>query len=317
MAASSISSEGKSIDTLYIPFCITDTYPPAVCAYQQEGSTECSNDLPQPKPNLTFHSLDLKKMSKEEKEKLYQRLYTESMEITFKFQNLFSATTLSLKERNISPQELYTHLACLGSVKPTYDDPKQPVLRHYFPQMMKAERIEEAMAIVSSYCSFFNYRLMEVIISKLGTAKDKDNLSNYEKDFSEYARCHVFECPSNLGTETDNNAELFMTLDETYDDCTVSVLRLFVRKLAEILKLSSDAALKLCWVELGSLKLTFQIPVFVKEDIFPLSIDQKRALAGLGVVHLSCGDYHFTNEVPSCCINVHVTSINVNCRMKS
>ena len=245
-------------------------------------------------------------MSKEEKEKLYQRLYTESMEITFKFQNLFSATTLSLKERNISPQELYTHLACLGSVKPTYDDPKLPVLRHYFPQMLKAERIEEAMAIVSSYCSFFNYRLMEVIISKLGTANDKDNLSNYEKDFGEYARCHVFECPSNLGTETDNNAELFMTLDETYDDCTVSVLRLFVRKLAEILKLSSDAALKLYWVELGSLKLTFQIPVFVKEDIFPLSVDQKRALAGLGVVHLSCGDYHFINEVAT---YLHVVTI--------
>ena len=300
----------KSTDTLHIPYYVTDTCPPAVCTHQQEGSAEYSSDLPQPKPNLTFHSLDLKKMSKEEKEKLYQRLYTESMEITFKFQNLFSATTLSLKERNVSPQELYTHLACLGSVKPTYDDPKQPVLRHYFPQMMKAERIEEAMAIVSSYCSFFNYRLMEVIISKLGTAKDKDNLSIYEKDFSEYAKCHVFECPSNLGTETDNNAELFMTLDETYDDCTVSVLRLFVRKLAEILKLSSDAALKLYWIELGSLKLTFQIPDFVKEDIFPLSVDQKRALAGLGVVHLSCGDYHFTNEVPSCCVNACSYSFN-------
>ena len=269
---------------------------------------EDSLDLPQFKPKLIFHSLDLKKMSKEEKEKLYQRLYTESMDITFKFQNLFSATTLSLQERNISPQNLYTHLACLGSVKPTYDDPKQPVLRHYFPQMMKAERIEEAMAIVSSYCSFFNYRLMEVIISKLGTAKDKDNLSNYEKDFSEYARCHVFECPSNLGTETDESAKLFVTLDETYNDCTVSVLRLFIRKLAEILKLSSDAALKLCWVELGSLKLTFQIPDFVQKDIFPLLIDQKRALAGLGVVHLSYGDYHFTNEVAT---YLHVVTILV------
>ena len=264
----------------------------------QEEDIDCLLDLPQPKPkpNLIFCNLDLK-MSKEEKEKLYQRLYTESMEITIKFQDLFSATTLSLKERNISPQELHIHLSCLGSVKPTYNNPKQPVLRHYFPEMMKTESIEKAMAIVSTYCSFFNYRLMEVIISKLGTTKDKDNLSNYEKDFGEYAKCHVFECPSNLGTITDENTELFMTLDETYDDCTLSVLRLFVRKLAQILKLSSDAALKLCWIELGSLKLTFQIPVFVKEDIIPLSVDQKRALAGLGVVHLSCGDYHFINEV--------------------
>lgn len=258
---------------------------------------ERSSDAPQPKPKLTFPSLDFKKMSREEKEALHQRLYAESMDIMYKFQELFSSTTQSLKERNVSPRDLHTHLACLGPVKPTYDNPKQPVLRHYFPQIENAERIEEAMKVVSSYCSFFNYRIMEVIIAKLGTTVDKENLSNYEKDFSDYARRHVFECPSELGTMTDGNAEIFVTLDETYDDCTVSVLQLFVRKLAEVLKLSSDAALKLYWVKLGSLKLTFQVPMFVQEDIFPLSIDQKRDLAGLGVVHLSCGDYQFTNEV--------------------
>ena len=263
----------------------------------QEESPEHSRDLPQPKPKLTFPSLDLKKLSKEKKKELHQRLYAESTDITFRFQELFSSTTLSLKERNILPQDLYTHLACLGSLKPTYDYPKQPVLRHYFPQLIEAERIEKAMAIISTYCSFFNYRIMELIIDKLGTTKDKDNLSNYKKEFSEYAKRHVFECPKELGTMTDGHATLFVTLDETYDDCTVSTLQLFVRKLAEILKLSSDAGLKLHRIEPGSLNLTFQIPIFIQEDIFPLSIEQKRALAGLGVVQLSCGDYQFTNEV--------------------
>jgi hypothetical protein len=247
-------------------------------------------------------------LSKEEKEKLHQRLYAESMDITFKFQDLFSSTILSLKERNTSPQDLYSHLVCLGTLKPTlsYDDPKQPVLKHYFPQLRTAERIEEAMGIIGDYCSFFNFRIMEQIIDKLGTTKDKVNLTNYKKDFDDYARRHVYECPSELGTVANGNAVLFMTLDETYDNFTVSLLQLFVRKLAEILKLSSDAALKLCRIELGSLKLTFQIPIFAQEDIFPLSIDQKRALAGLGVVHLSCGDYHFTNEVAT---YLHLVSI--------
>ena len=249
-------------------------------------------------------------MSKEEKEKLHQRLYAESMDITFKFQDLFSSTVLSLKERNTSPQALYTHLVCLGSLKPTlsYDDPKQPVLKHYFPQLRTAERIEGAMGIIGDYCSFFNFRIVELIINKVGTTEDKANLTKYKRDFSDYARRHVYECPSELGAMTDGNAELFMTLDETYDNYTVSSLKLFVRKLAEILKLSSDAALKLCKIQLGSLKLTFQIPDFVKEDIFPLSVDQKRALAGLGVVHLSCGDYHFTNEVAT---YLHLVTISV------
>jgi hypothetical protein len=247
-------------------------------------------------------------MSKEEREKLHHKVNAESVDIMFKFQDLFSSTTQSLDEHNISPRALYTHLVCLGSLKPTlsYDDPKQPVLKHYFPQLRTAERIEDAMGIIGDYCSFFNFRIIELIIDKLGTTKDKANLTKYKKEFGDYARRHVYECPSELGPETDGNAELFMTLDETYDNYTVSSLDLFVRKLAEILKLSSDAALKLCRIELGSLKLTFQIPVFVQEDIFPLSIDQKRALAGLGVVHLSCGDYHFTNEVAT---YLHLVSI--------
>ena len=291
--ATSVLSEGELIlYTAYygtiIKFCSA-----TVCAPHEE----IADDLPRPKPKLTFPSLDLKKLSKEEKEKLHQRLYAESTDITFRFQDLFSSTILSLKERNISPRELHSHLVCLGSVKPAYDDPKQPVLRHYFPELRTTQRIEEAMGIVGDYCSFFNFRIMEIIIDKLGTTKDKANLTNYKKDFSDYARRHVYECPSELGTVTDGDAQLFMTLDETYDSYTVSSLQLFVRKLAEILKLSSDAGLKLCRIELGSLKLTFQIPLFVQEDIFPLSIDQKRALAGLGVVHLSSGDYCFTNEV--------------------
>jgi hypothetical protein len=273
-----------------------DVCSPTVCTHQ-EGNSEHSLDVPKPKPKFTFPCLDLKKLSKEEKEKLHQRLYAESMDITFKFQDLFSSTILSLKERNTSPQALYSHLVFFGSLKPTYNDPKQSVLRHYFPQLRTAERIEEAMGIIGDYCSFFNFRIIELIINKLGTTEDKANLTRYKKDFGDYARRHVYEYPSEFGTMTNGNVELFMTLDETYDNYTGSSLQLFVRKLAEILKLSSDAALKLCRIEPGSLKLIFQIPIFVQEDIFPLSIDQKRALAGLGVVHLSCGDYHFTNEV--------------------
>jgi hypothetical protein len=224
---------------------------PAVCTHQ-EGSAECSNDLPRPKRKFTFSCLDLKKLSKEEKDKLHQRVYAESMDITFKFHDLFSSTILSLKERNTSPQALYSHLVFFGSLKPTYNDPKQSVLRHYFPQLRTAERIEEAMGIIGDYCSFFNFRIVELIIDKLGTIKDKANLTKYKKDFGDYARRHVYECPSELGPVTDGNTELFMTLDETYDNYTVSSLQLFVRKLAEILKLPSDASLRLRRIELGS-----------------------------------------------------------------
>ena len=43
----------------------------------------------------------------------------------------------------------------------------------------------------------------------------------------------------------------------------------------------------------GSIKLTFQIPDFIKPGVFPLSSIQEALLADLGIVELSYADYHF------------------------
>ena len=47
--------------------------------------------------------------------------------------------------------------------------------------MRIAERIEEPIGIAGDYCSFFNFRIIEMIVSKLGTTKDKANLKKYKK----------------------------------------------------------------------------------------------------------------------------------------
>ena len=81
-----------------------------------------------PQPSLTFPCLDLKKMGKEEKQHLQQNLYAESVGMIDKFQNLFSDTTKSLKEQNVSVEEILCHLVCLGPLPPTYDDLNLPNL---------------------------------------------------------------------------------------------------------------------------------------------------------------------------------------------
>ena len=72
---------------------------------------------------------------------------------------------------------------------------------------------------------------------------------------------------------TDRNDELFMILDEIYDNYTVSSLELFIRKLAEILKFSLNAALKLCKIQLGNLKLAF--PILYRKTSFPFLLIRK------------------------------------------
>ena len=204
----------------------------------------------------------------------------------FKFQDLFSKTTESLKERGISAKALAHNLKCIGSLVPTFKDDEQHVLRRQLPKFQNGQ-IDDAMHVVNDYCSFFNYRIIEHIIDKLGTEQDKDNLSKYKEDFNEYAsKRHVFECPSEVGTITSNDVTMFVTLDKTHDNSTVCALDLFVSELREILKVPPGTGLKLCRIEPGSLKLTFQLPFFVVHDIFPLSNAQETALSNQGVSNL-------------------------------
>ena len=246
------------------------------------------------KPSYTFPLLNLKEMDEDEKERLHQRLFAESESMEDKFHDLFEATRMSLVERNISVGELLKPLDCMGSIKPLYKDAPLPVLGCQLPELRKTASVDDAMSVISSYCSFFNYRIVECIIKKLGTERDKTNLEKYKEEFSVYAQRHVFECPAELGEiDEDAHANMFVTLDATYDSYTVSHLCSFIRNLQSVLKVP-PVSLRLCRIGPGSLKLTFQLPLSIQKATFPLSSDQEVALSNLGVMQLSCGDYLFS-----------------------
>ena len=87
------------------------------------------------KPRLTFHCLNLKELSDKKRRELHQKLYAESEDMMYKFQELFTSTTDSLRRRNIPVKELIRHLECLGQLKPTFDDSGEPAFRHQFPEL--------------------------------------------------------------------------------------------------------------------------------------------------------------------------------------
>ena len=239
-------------------------------------------------------------MNKEEKKQFYQTLYAESVEMMFKFQRLFSSTTMSLSKRKISSQDICSRVQCLGSLTPVFDDSGLPVFRQQISKLQQARTADDAMSVINGYCSFFNFHLLELIIEQLGSPEDVANLSKYKGEFNEYAKRHVFQCPSEVGTVTSGDAKMFVTLDETFNKCSLSTLHLFCSNLREILNLSPGSGLKLCHIEPGSLKLTFQLPYPLLPDIFPLTEEQESALAKLGVTKL-CLIYAFNKQ----CLQVH------------
>ena len=207
-----------------------------------------------------------------------------------KFQDLFSATTESLKQQKISVEELLCHLVGLGPSPPAYRDLNLPTFRRKLPELTKAKTIDAAMLVIGNYCSFFNYYMIEHIINKLGTLQDKKNLNKYKKEFSQYAGSRlVFECPSQVGTMSEGLAKMIviLQLDETYENYTLKYLELLVNNLRKVLNISSSAVFKLCQIDSGSLKLTFQLHHSMVEDIFPLTCEQEAELASLGVDSLS------------------------------
>ena len=90
-----------------------------------------------------------------------------------------------------------------------------------------------------------------------------------------------------------DHADIFVKLDSQYDDYTVAEVKRFCHKLSEILHISSQGILRLCRVDEGCFLLMFQIPLFVQQEIFPLSREQEKALAAVGVIHLTCGEYQY------------------------
>ena len=215
----------------------------------------------------------------------------------YKFQKLFTATRKSLRDEKISVSELVSHLVCLGFVKPTFKDTGKPPLRHQLPKLETSETVDNVMFVVKDYCSFFNYQMLEHIIEEFGTPKDKDNLAAYKKDFEEYAQCCVIVGSMKIGKMSEEGfSNMFVMLDDSFDNCTLSHLNVFIANIRKVLNISSDVDLRLCYINLGSIKLTFQLPLSLRQDIFPLSPEQEASLAALGVVEFSCGDYQFTRQ---------------------
>ena len=232
-----------------------------------------------------------------QKEQLYEQRCFESEQMMFKYQKLFTATKKSLREKKVSVTELVGHLECLGFIKPTFKDSGLPSLRHQLPGLANAETVDAVMSVVKDYCSFFNYHMLEHIIDEFGMKQDKENMASFKEDFTKYAECCITQCPSEVGKMCEEgSANLFIILDDSFDNCAISHLNVFIGNLRNILKIPSNIVLRLCRINLGSIKLIFQLPLLVQQTIFPLSSEQKTELSSLGVVEFSCGAYQFTSQ---------------------
>ena len=208
-----------------------------------------------------------------------------------------SATMNSFIRQKVSQAVLVSHVMTLGTFKPVFKEPQVPLFQYCFQKLEAAESIPNVFLVLKDYFSFYNYHLIEHIIKALGTKEDKAELQRYKEDFNQYAKRRIFECLSEFGPISDaDHADIFVKLDLQYENYTVAEIELFRHKLSDILRVSSQGILCLCRVEKGCIQLTFQVPSFVQQKIFPLSREQERALKTRSTIKLTCGEYQFKDN---------------------
>ena len=239
----------------------------------------------------SFPYLDHSGLTHEQQQKLEERLWYETKEIILRFQKLVSATIKSFQKQCVPLDELVSHvMQALGAFDPVW---KKPVFTDYQEQIKAAKTIPKVFLILNDYFSFFNYHIIEHIIEELGTEEDKAELQRYKEDFKQYAKRRIFECPPEFGLVSDaDHAYIIVKTDLQFDKYTVQATKGLCHQLSNILCVSSGI-LRLCRVDKGCFQLMFQVPCFVQQEIFPLSREQKKALADMSVIRLTCGDYQF------------------------
>ena len=247
-----------------------------------------------PTPRLTQSSLPYLNpagLTEDEKELLIGRLLERSKVIRFAFQRLVTATSKSLRQQGISTVELIETLMALGAIDPVYASSEASTFDRRVEELISASSTVEIFVKIRDYLSFFNIGVIEHVIAELGTDKDRANLDAYKLNLDEYCKHLVFECPPLYGTPgRSDHTRVVVKLDVNLEKYTLNELREFRSRLTKILHLT-EHALQLESVEKGCVELTFQLASRLKEQIFPLSLEQEAALQHEKIVMLACEDY--------------------------
>ena len=246
----------------------------------------------------SFPYLKVSSLTPEQQEGLDIRLCVESEDIVCKFWRLHSRVYESLHEQSVPVDRVVAHLLSLHAFDTLHKGSQKPVLQTFFQELQNAGSVEKVLFIIREYFSFFNYHVIEHIVDGLGTDQDRVELKNYKKEFDEYSKRRIYECPPVYGPMSNaDHAKLVLKLDSVYEKYTVKELKKFEYRLSRIFCVTPQSVLRLCRVEEGCLQLIFQVPSFVQQEIFPLSSEQESTLAAEGVIRLTCEDYQFTAKV--------------------
>lgn len=227
-------------------------------------------------------------------EETQAKLYHDEKCIEHKFGSLVTTTCRSVQER--VPVDLFrVSILSLQTYEPAPGVRNRSLLGDHTGEIKLAKSVADIFAIVTPYMNYLSFDLLKYIIEQHGTDDDHVKLEDYEKNLLEFFKQRIFELPileSNLKNTSSKQAKVAVKLNMCEGIAGEELLQIKA-KIAKILHVNI-AALVLCRVNKGCVQLTFLIPKFVSQKIFPLSWEQRSALyKDASVIRLECGPYAF------------------------
>ena len=148
-----------------------------------------------------------------------------------------------------------------------------------------------------SYCSFFNFELLENAIHLVKFEMGIKLMEEHKRMFAKYATRRVIYCPSGIGMRHHDRMCLMVQMDRTYMKCRIEHLVQLRVDISKILKMDPQD-LQLEGVIDGSVCIIFHLLETTKNIVFPLSPNQVNAIRklqckGARILKISCDEYFY------------------------
>ncbi len=213
---------------------------------------------------------DNKELSDEERH--FQLLQLD--EHTTKIKRTFAGVVFSL-QKNI---EETSKLDDLINVLKNFDCKKFDKL------LADCSSIAQVFGKLHPYFSFFDFELIKLMTSNLGSRSNKEKLKKYKKMFKDFSKQRVCECPSDAFGYVDKSEKVFvMKMDKHIQSLTLGELEMLKYEISKVLKYK----LRLLSVEEGCVRLVCRILQF---DDLVVTEDQQQALKKINILSIHYGD---------------------------
>ena len=244
---------------------------------------------------LTIQSA-FQELSSSEQDEFMARLYDDEENMKLLFGSLVTATCYSA-QKNVSIGIFRASILALGAYEPVPGERDRSLLDEHRNEIKAAESIADIFTILAPYWNYLSYEILKYVIKEHGTSDDRGRLKDYKEKLNIFCKRRIFEVPLlESGSDTSNtcpNQVEFVVKFDKPEDITVKEFRQIRKQIAKVLHVKV-AAFKICRVDVGCVQLTFLIPKFVAQEIFPLSHEQTSALSkDASVIRLECGVYVF------------------------